>query len=63
MIPILAILSLKPLIPLLIAVLVGLIVCYCVALFIADARINTVVRLIVGLVILLYGLQLFGLAA
>ena len=51
---------LHPLVLLLVAVLVGLIVIYCVGLFITDARILTVVRIIVFLIVLIYGLSLFG---
>lgn len=58
---ILALILVTPLIHLLIAVLVALIIIYCVGLFISDAKILTVVRLIIGLLLLVYGLQLFGL--
>lgn len=60
---ILAAIALSPMIHVLVAVLVGLIVCYCVGLFIADGKILTVIRLIVGLMILLYSLNLFGIVA
>lgn len=47
-------------IQLLVIVLVGLIVWYIVGLFIPDARIMSIVGLIIGLVILLYALTLFN---
>jgi hypothetical protein len=59
----LAIALLHPLILLLVAVLVGLIVIYCVGLFITDPKIITVVQILVGLIVLLYGLSLFGIIA
>lgn len=57
-----AILLLSPLIHLLIAVLVGLLICICVEVFIKDGRILMIVRLIIGLIVLAYALQLFGIA-
>lgn len=51
---------LHPLIAILVAVLIGLIVVYCVSLFIPDQKILTVVKIIVGLIILVYALSLFG---
>ena len=54
---------LHPLILLLVAVLIGLVVVYCVSLFITDPKLLTVIRIIVGLIVLVYGLSLFGIVA
>lgn len=51
------------LITLLIVVLIGLIVWYVISLFIVDTRIRQVISLIIGLVILLYSLKLFGITS
>lgn len=50
---------LSSLIFLLIAVIVALIIWKIVSLFIADSRINQVIGLLLGLVVLIYGLKLF----
>jgi len=51
---------LPALIHVLLAVLVGVILMYAVSLFVADGRILTVIKLIIGLLVLIYSLQLFG---
>lgn len=48
------------LITLLIVALVAFIIWYVVGLFISDARIMKVIGLILGLIVLLYGLKLFN---
>jgi hypothetical protein len=55
--------SLTKVVYLLLAVAAGLLICYCVALFISDAKIMQIVRLIVGICVLIFGLRLFGVAA
>ncbi len=61
MFTILAIALLAPLLHILVAVLVGLLICYCVGLFLgSQPQIMTIVQIIVGLVILIYSLSLFG---
>ncbi len=54
--------TISALIPLLVAVIVALVVIYCIGLFISDGRILTVIRLIVGLIVLIYALRLLGIA-
>ena len=49
------------LIHILVYVLLGLLACFCFELFISDSRITTVVRVIVGLIVLLFSLQLLHL--
>ena len=58
-----AALLLHPLIMILVAVVVALVALYCIGLFITDARILNVIRMIVGLIVLLYALNLFGIVA
>lgn len=47
------------LITFLIAILIALVVFWAVGLFITDARIHKVIGVILGLIVLLYGLKLF----
>ena len=58
---ILAAINSGSLITFLVAVVVALVVFVCVGYFVADSRIRNVVGLILGLVVLLYGLKIFGL--
>ncbi len=58
-----AVALLKPLLTLLVIVLVAVVIHYVVGLFVPDGKFMQVLGYILGLVILVYGLRLFGLVA